>query len=84
VSVSNSALLAFVAARYGEVGRPVTAGEAAARFDVDRASLQRQLDVLAECELVARDGSGYRPTVTGREFLTLDVADGLAIVDPER
>lgn len=84
MSVSNSALLAFVAARYDELGRPVTADEAAARFDVSRASLRRQLDTLAGCELVARQGAGYRPTVTGRELLDLDVAGDLVVVDPER
>lgn len=84
MSVSNSALLAFVAARYDELGRPVTAGEAAARFDVDRGRLRRQLDTLAGCELVVGHEGGYRPTVTGREFLDLNVAGDLVIVDPER
>ena len=83
MSVSNSALLTFVAARYDEVDRPVTAADAAGRFDVGRESLRRQLDTLAGCELVARQEGGYRPTVTGREFLDLDVAGDLAVVDPE-
>lgn len=83
MTVSNSQLLAFVVSLYDERGRPVTPETAAVRFDADAVAVRRAFDSLVECELVAGDGSGYRPTVTGREFLDLDVSGDLVIVDAD-
>lgn len=61
----------------GEV--PLAARECAAALDADPAPVREDLDRLAAMELVAATDDGYRPTITGRELLELDL-DGEAVV----
>lgn len=81
MTVSTSELLAFVVKSYDEHGRPVTTADATARFDADRAAVESGFGTLVDCELVAGVDRGYRPTVTGRELLDLDMTGDLVIVD---
>jgi len=80
---SPHALLAFVAEQYDARERPVTAVDAAAAFDTSMECVSRLFRRLRDCELLAAVEGGYRPTVTGREYLALDIDDGTVIVDPQ-
>ena len=79
----NCPVLAAVVDRYESTAQPVTEREIAPAFRRDRTAIAERLDRLVECELLTRVGGGYRPTVTGREFLELDVECGPIIVDPD-
>ncbi|WP_424016348.1 hypothetical protein ACOZ4N_01045 (plasmid) [Halorientalis pallida] len=78
---SPSELVEFVVTRYDELERPLTPSDAATRFGVDRKKAEECFDQLLECKLLARVDDGYRPTVTARELLELDIDDGFMIVD---
>ena len=73
-------LLEYVVERYDQREQPVTPSEAASQLEAEQAVVAHCLRAFAECQLVAREAGGYRPTVTARELLALDW-DG-AIVDP--
>jgi predicted transcriptional regulator len=77
-------VLAALVARYDERGSPLSPAVIATALDgdPDPCAVERCLDRLAGCELVAAEPDGYRPTVTGREFLDLDIDGGFAVVDP--
>jgi len=77
-------ILAALVARYDERGSPLSPAVLATALDgdPDPRTVERCLDRLVGCELVAAEPDGYRPTVTGREFLHLDIGDGVAVVDP--
>jgi predicted transcriptional regulator len=66
---------------YEEHGKPLAPGALAATLDADPGTVEEHLVALEECALVA-GGEGYRPTVTGREFLDA-VGEGFAVVDPD-
>jgi len=74
-------VLAMVVDRYDSTDRPVTRAVLADTLDIDEGAVADRLARLIDCELVAPAGDGYRPTVTGREFLALDVDCGPVIVD---
>jgi predicted transcriptional regulator len=75
-------ILAALVARYDERGSPLSPAVLADAVDGDPRAVERCLDRLVGCELAAAEPEGYRPTVTGREFLDLDIDDGFAVVDP--
>lgn len=77
-------VLVALVARYDERGSPLSPAALAAVLDgdTDPCAVERCLDRLVDCELAAAGPDGYRPTVTGREFLDLDIDDGFAVVDP--
>jgi DNA-binding IclR family transcriptional regulator len=80
---SPSELVEFVVTTYEELERPLTPADAATRFAVDRATAEDCFDRLVECQLLATVDDGYRPTVTARELLELDIDDEFVIVDAE-
>ncbi|RXK51148.1 hypothetical protein [Halorientalis pallida] len=86
MSLSPHRLLEFVVATYDEVDRPLTPADAAARLEVGHQRADDCFERFAECELLATVDGGYRPTVTARELLDLDVDDEFVIVDatPDR
>jgi predicted transcriptional regulator len=73
-------LLAWLVDRYDTEEQPVTPAEAANRFDSDIRTVDDALDSLESQCLLATVGSGYRPTVTARELLELDVDDDTFLV----
>lgn len=73
MTLSTHALLAEVADGYDRTGEPVAARELRESLDVPGSALEESLDSLCEFELLERTARGYRPTVTGRELLALDV-----------
>lgn len=77
-------ILAALVVRYDERGSPLSPAVLATALDgdPDPRAVERCLDRLVGCELAATEPDGYRPTVTGREFLELDIDGGLAVVDP--
>lgn len=71
MSVSAHAVLVAVVEQYD--GEPLTREAIARRTGADDAAVDECLATLVDTELLAATESGYRPTVTGREFLALDV-----------
>lgn len=71
--VSEHSVLVTVVERYDDAGEPLSTATVAARTDGDHSAVVDVLDTLATTEFLVRTPSGYRPTVTAREFLALDV-----------
>jgi predicted transcriptional regulator len=68
--------------QYDETGEPVPAASIAASLDVPETALDPALESLQACELLAGTDRGYRPTVTARELLALDVdPDHVLVLD---
>ena len=68
---------------YDSTGQAVTPSAIAGTVTLSEREIAERLAKLADCELLAHTGEGYRPTITGREFLALDVDCGPIIVDTE-
>jgi len=66
-------LLARVVDRYDDSTGPVTAAGLADVVDGEESDIRECLAGLAANELLAPVEGGYRPTVTGRELLELDI-----------
>lgn len=66
-------LLVELTERYERTGDPVTAQELVDSLAASETAVDQALDSLCEFELLAATGNGYRPTVTARELLELDV-----------
>jgi DNA-binding IclR family transcriptional regulator len=81
MTVTPHRLLEFVVETYDEQNGPLVQSDVAAQFGLSKAEATRQFDRLHDCELVATEGDGYRPTVTARELLELDIDDEFMIVD---
>lgn len=82
MSPSTHAVLVAIVEESRRTGDPVPAGRVAETLGVSEAALAGALDSLRECELVEATGDGYRPTVTARELLELDVAfDDVLVLD---
>jgi predicted transcriptional regulator len=79
-------LLAWLVDRYDATEQPVTPREAADRFDSDIETASDTFDSLeSDCLLAAVEG-GYRPTITARELLELDIDDDTFLIvdtDPD-
>jgi predicted transcriptional regulator len=70
---NDLAMLARVVEQYDDHQRPVTAEMLAETIETDRQSIEECLADLESNELLAPAGDGYRPTVTARELLELDL-----------
>jgi DNA-binding IclR family transcriptional regulator len=79
--VAEQSPVEAVVAMYDSGGEPVTVGRVAAELGTTRAEAETLLERLSSCGFVTDDGGGYRPTVTAREFLSLEGVDGPVIVD---
>jgi len=79
-SPSAHTVLVAVVDCYEGFGDPVTAQRVADSLGVSTAALSEPLESLRAFELVARTDGGYRPTVTARELLALDVELDDAVV----
>jgi predicted transcriptional regulator len=73
MSPSPHSVLVAVVDRYEEAGEPVTAAAVAESRNVSEEALSEPLESLCEFELLEPTERGYRPTVTARELLALDV-----------
>lgn len=74
-------VLAAVVAIYDETHGTVTESLLRERLDWDRGRIRERLARLLDFEFIAESDGGHRPTVTGRDFLALDVDCGPLIVD---
>lgn len=82
MDVTTYRLLERLVVRY-DTGDKVTAGTLAAA-DEDPAAVRERLARLERCDLLVRENGSYRPTVTGRELLALDVENpSVLVVDPD-
>lgn len=78
-------VLELLVEMYDRRGRCLTPGEVAQELSADTYDVTTALHELTRQHLACREeGGGYRPTVTTREFLDLDLdADTLVIIDPD-
>jgi predicted transcriptional regulator len=67
------AVLSAVVDAYRASGDPVAAATVADALDVPEPAIAEPLTSLCDCELLARTDGGYRPTITARELLALDI-----------
>lgn len=86
MTVQKRQLLETLHALHDETGEPITATHLARHLGIDRDAVREQLRVLYSYELVkpapTSPETGYVPTVTGREFLELDIdQDKFVIVE---
>lgn len=66
-------LLARIVGRHDDTQQPVTAATLADVFDTEKPDIEERLASLAANELLTPAEDGYRPTVTARELLELDI-----------
>lgn len=82
MSPSPHTVLVAVVDRYRESNGAVTARELAERQGVSEEAFAQPLESLCEFELLESTEDGYRPTVTARELLALDVElDDVFVLD---
>lgn len=70
---STHTVLVEVVDRYREAGEPIRARTVAESLGVRRSTVSEPLETLCEFELLRETDRGYRPTVTARELLALDI-----------
>ena len=73
-------LLARIVERYDHDERPVTPATLSAVVDANESAIEVCLAELASNELLASVDGGYRPTITARELLELDIDPEDALV----
>lgn len=78
-------LLARIVERYDDDERPVTPATLSDVVDADESAIEVCLTELASHELLAPVDGGYRPTITARELLELDIdlEDALVVLEFE-
>jgi predicted transcriptional regulator len=80
MTTSQMGLLSVLVSRYDKRNKPVTAAEVAAAADTETGSVQDIFTDLKSKYLVKSVNDGYRPTVTARELLALDIDDDAAVI----
>lgn len=73
-------VLSWVVDRYDRRDQPVTVADAATHFEQEIETVQSCFEHLESNYLLTTEGDGYRPTVTARELLELDVEDGSPLI----
>lgn len=77
-------VLSRLVTRYDERDAPVTPAELASIIDADPETIQAFFEDFESKHLLKTVGDGYRPTVTARELLALDLDDdALVILDAQ-
>ena len=71
--VSEQSVLVTVVECYEVAGEPPSSSAVAARTGGDDDTVAAALERLAASEFLVETPVGYRPTVTAREFLALDI-----------
>ena len=71
--VSEQSVLVAVVEQYDDTGEPPSSSAVAARTDGDDDAVAAALERLAASEFLVETATGFRPTVTAREFLALDI-----------
>jgi predicted transcriptional regulator len=82
MSVGKYDVLVSLVDDYEASGQPQSATALADGLDDSTATVVAHLDSLCELDLISRVGDGYRPTVTGRELVALDIdPSGILVLD---
>ncbi|ELZ21114.1 hypothetical protein C475_19188 [Halosimplex carlsbadense 2-9-1] len=82
MSPSSHTVLVAVVDQYQNSDEPVTAHSIAESQGLSEEALTRPLESLCELELLESTEQGYRPTVTARELLALDIdPDDVLVLD---
>lgn len=82
--ISSLTVLSRIVDRYDEDGEPITPEEIAEGVQMDPDAMQHCFEELEENLLLAPLDHGFRPTVTARDLLELDIDDGeLVIIDAD-
>jgi len=82
MSLSPHTVLVEVVDQYEQSEEPVTARTVAESQAVPEETLSNTLESLCEFELLELTEEGYRPTVTARELLALDIElDDVLVLD---
>jgi len=71
--VSPHTVLVAVLDEYDTVDEPVGPQQIAIAVETTPGQVQPALDSLCRAEFLTRTAEGYRPTVTAREFIGLDI-----------
>lgn len=80
MSVTHRSVLVALVDQYDATGKPQSPDSIASALDSPPVEVATHLESLADYELVTSDGGTYRPTLTGRELLELDVFDDGGII----
>lgn len=84
MTASQMRILSRLVSRYDEREGPITATEMATVVDSDPATLREFFENYESKHLLKPVDDGYRPTVTARELLELDIDDdALVILDTQ-
>lgn len=84
MTTSQIQILSVLISRYDERDEPVTPAELAVAVDADTETVRELLVDFESKHLLQDVEDGYRPTVTARELLELDIAaDALLILDSQ-
>lgn len=81
MTTSPHEILSFAVRTYDESEEPLGPSAVADRFGLSPETAAERCERLVDCELLAAENGGYRPTVTGRELLALDIDDEFVVVD---
>jgi predicted transcriptional regulator len=73
MDVSPHTVLVAVCDEFDAVDEPVSTQQIAAAVGTTPGQIQPTLDSFCQAEFLAQKADRYRPTVTAREFLELDV-----------
>jgi predicted transcriptional regulator len=73
-------LLSLLVSQYDERDEAVTAADIAAAADTETASVRDTFEEFRSKYLVKSVNDGYRPTVTARQLLALDIDDDAAVI----
>jgi predicted transcriptional regulator len=76
---SPHAVLVEVVERYDESAGPVSPHVVADSLDAPESAVSDRCESLCEFDLLYPEATGYRPTVTARELLALDIDLGDAV-----
>jgi len=80
MTLSHMEILSETVSRYDSRVAPVTATELASEMDADAETIRGCFEDFESKCLVKPADEGYRPTVTARELLELDVDEGMLLV----
>jgi len=83
MTTSQMELLSVLVSEYDEQNEPLSPAEIAIAVDTESTTVRESFDDFESKHLLTPVDGGYRPTVTARELLALDLDDGAAVIlDP--
>lgn len=80
MTVAQMDVLSLLVTRYDERDAPVTPAEIATAINANPATIREFFEDFESKHLLKRVNGGYRPTVTARELLALDLDDSALVI----